>query len=248
MKKYFLKCESDRSGAQINEEIFAWSYLENEGKEYLGSYGDYNFDDHSRLIELLNLPLTYREKPAEWENHQRINTDLYFGKDPNDFVNEQFLESLRNRCPNVYTDFKNPFPKISIHIRRGDVNKDNYPLRYIPNQYFLDHIVKIRDVSPNSRILIFSESVSEEGFDEFEKLGCELKLDCDLEFTWTELINSDVLIMSIGSFSYIPAMYNKGFVMFYPAWYKKLSHWNDNDDPNLYKNLKTFLNSRYEQL
>ena len=84
--------------------------------------------------------------------------------------------------------------------------------------------------------------------DEFEKLGCELKLDCDLEFTWTELINSDVLIMSIGSFSYIPAMYNKGFVIFYPAWYKKISHWNDNDDSDLYKNLKNFLNSKYEHL
>ena len=71
-------------------------------------------------------------------------------------MNENFLESLRNRCPNIYTDYKNTFPKISIHIRRGDVNKDNYPKRYISNQYFLDHIVKIREVSPNARILIFN--------------------------------------------------------------------------------------------
>lgn len=32
------------------------------------------------------------------------------------------------------------------------------------------------------------------------------------------------------------------------TWYKKISHWNDNDDSDLYKNLKTFLNPRYEQL
>ena len=98
---------------------------------------------------------------------------------------------------------------------------------------------------PNSEISIFSESNSSESFEQFLEIGCTLKLDLDLVETWKELINSDVFFMSKSSFSYVPAMYNKNLIVYYPAWYQKLEHWLDCQDPFLWDKIYEFLEKKY---
>jgi len=248
MSSSFIRSSNDRSGSQINESIFAWGYSYKKRINYLGSFGDFNFDDHFKLSKMLNIPLPFKNKPSDWDNSFLLESDDYSSINPNYFIDDDFLKIIREKYWIDKERFKFKYPKVCVHIRRGDVKKGNIQGRYVPNSYYVDIVKNMRIISPNSRILIFSESESEEGFQEFSDIGCELKIDCDLKFCWEEMISCDVFVMSVGSFSYVPAMYNSGFVIFYPAWYTKLNHWNHKDDPDIFNKLKSYLEKKYNEL
>lgn len=245
--KAYSKALPDRSGSQINEDIFVQAHCVKNGLDYVGSYGQAHFANHYKLSELLNLPLPCQKLPASYAGYVEIKPEAYSRAvypDPNLLLDQKFIETLRakfllNVNPPSFTR-----PQAAVHIRRGDVKKDNL-LRYMPNSYYVETIKKIQQVSPGVVVSIFSESVSSESFDEFLDLGCQLFLDADLEFTWKVMIFSDILVMSKGSFAYVPAIYNNNFVIYYPAWYPKLNHWNHPDAPELWNNLKLFLDRRY---
>jgi len=53
--------------------------------------------------------------------------------------------------------------------------------------------------------------------------------------------------MSKSSFSYVPALYNKNFVVYYPAWYDKLNHWTSSDDLDLWDKIRNYIVAKYEK-
>jgi len=247
--KAYFRATLDRSGSQINEEIFAYAHCLKMGYEYLGSFGLVNYSDHSRLLKMLDLPATLNHPghkvPSRFAGHILIKDTDYSSKaypDPNLLIDGSFINSLRQKFltrnkPPAYSK-----PRIAVHVRRGDIGISN--MRYTPNSYYVSIVKKIKEVCPDSDLLIFSESKSDEAFDVFQQLGCQLQLDTDLEAAWKEMIFADVLVMSKGSFSYVPAIYNSNFVIFQPAWYTKLNHWHHIEDPELWSKLKAFLTKK----
>lgn len=243
--KAYSKATHDRSGSQINEDIFAQACCVKNGLDYVGSYGQAHFANHHKLSKLLNLPLPFPKLPASYAGHTEIKPEDYSRAnypDPNLLLDQSFIQSLRDKFLLAEKIPTHRGLSAAVHIRRGDV-KANNQMRYIPNAYYVEVIKKIQQTG-SIEVSIFSETESSESFDEFRKLGCKLFLDADLIFTWKEMIFSDILVMSKGSFAYVPAIYNSNFVIYYPAWYPKLDHWHDTHDPELWNNLQLFLDRR----
>lgn len=238
----------DRSGSKVNEDLFVLAHCLKMGYEYLGPMGTNWIEDHTRLLDLLNLPLPLQEKPQKEQlveiSEMDYSRDVY--ADVNQLITPDFLDLIRKRIPSVFESNEDRrTPKVAVHIRRGDVSLNTHTSRYIPNQYFLNCCKMVLERFPNSEINIFSESHSSESFEGFEEIGCKLNLDLDLSETWREIITSDVFFMSKSSFSYVPAMYNKNLVVYYPAWYQKLNHWISCEDDLLWKKIYESLEKKY---
>lgn len=248
--KAYVKSRLDGAGAVINEELFVYAHCFKNQLEYIGSYGfnttiKNHFENHYALSQFLNLPLPvkveyeitnlHKDELVEIKEHH-YSPDVY--PNVNQLLDESFINMLRTKfCSKLSCHpVVRQKPQVAIHIRRGDVKIGN--TRYTPNSYYVDIIENLKAINPNFEITIFSQSESSEPFSEFIQLGCKLQLDTDLVSTWKEMIFADVLVMSKGSFSYVPAIYNSNFVIFQPAWYIKLNHWHHIEDPNLWSDVK----------
>jgi hypothetical protein len=103
--------------------------------------------------------------------------------------------------------------------------KDGRSFRFLPNSHYIKIIKKIKEVVPESKITVFSESNFEDSNEEFLSLGCEFQINTDIGEAWKKMILSDIFIMSKSSFSYTPAIFNRGTVIYTDFWHKELDHW-----------------------
>jgi hypothetical protein len=246
--KAYSIARPDRCGSKINEDLFVFAFCFQKGYEYLGPIGTNWLEEHLKLSGFLNLPLPLRDQQritgAIKIEEKDYSRDIF--PDVNALITADFLNFIRKKAePNLLPEKKSENPQIAMHIRRGDVSFTTHKNRYIPNQYFLDYCKRILSVYPTAEITIFSESESSEDFSAFKELGCFLSLDTDLVKTWAQIINSDVFFMSKSSFSYVPAMYNKNLVVYFPAWYQKLKNWISSEDEDSWENILEFLNKKY---
>lgn len=108
---------------------------------------------------------------------------------------------------------------IAIHVRRGDImldpNHENLKIRYLSNMYFervleqvAMHFSKVQDKP--IKIYFFSQGTPED-YPEFHKyenlVWC---MDMGAQESFLHMVYADVLITSKSSFSYKPALLNKG--------------------------------------
>jgi hypothetical protein len=250
MKRAYSISRVDRCGSQVNEDIFVYAHCIQSNLDFAGPVGDNWFKEHTRLTELLNLPLPIKELTNARDlikiEESDYSKEVYPNR--NDLITPSFIDHLRERSlSNINYDASHKDPKVVLHIRRGDVSFHTHSHRYIPNSYFLNLVRNFIEISPSSDITIFSESNSSEPFDDFINLGCKVLLDTDLADIWKEMITCDVLFMSKSSFSYVPALYNKNFVVYYPAWYDKLNHWTSSEDPALWDKIRNYIVAKYEK-
>ena len=151
---------------------------------------------------------------------------------PEYFYNTHVLNLLReiyysNSKPTI-TTFDNSKKNIAIHIRRGDVNPEKYPSRFISNQIYIDLIKKI-DLS-NTLIHIFSEGKSEDFNDIMESFPNKfiLHLNENIQLTFHSMVKADTLVLSKSSFSYCAALLNENTIianLITSWWHKPLKHW-----------------------
>merc|ERR1719461_1935509 len=111
-------------------------------------------------------------------------------------------------------------PAIGLHVRRGDLHPGD--ARATPNEYYYDLIDCLLMWLPNADVHIWSslESYSYDksrnitwwtkaDFDGFAKRGVAVHLDdSSLVEPWAHLSSAEVLVMSLSSFSYVPAAIN----------------------------------------
>lgn len=106
---------------------------------------------------------------------------------------------------------------IAIHVRRGDIMTDptnpNLVMRYLSNDYFekvLKQVVNNVQTSKPIHIYFFSQGIPEDypEFSTFQNLHwC---LDMNAQDSFLHFVYADLLITSKSSFSYKPALLNKG--------------------------------------
>ncbi|MDC0948625.1 hypothetical protein OAS86_04700 [Gammaproteobacteria bacterium] len=211
----------DRHGAQVQDDLYAFAWARRHGLCFIGSVGEEHFEAHRGLCAILGLPLPSRDLTARHRRAQCLDPGVYRRGGDNVVFNSETLRILRS----YYVYQNEPSERVTaVHIRRGDVNPQRHPKRYLPNAHYRRLIDQIRAVGP-TRVQIFSESNFVESLDDFS--DCELHLDTPLQQTWRAMIDADVLVMSHSSFSYVPALYNRGTVIYSPFWHGRLDHWLD---------------------
>ena len=217
-KYFYSNLRKDRTGSQIHDSILAYAYCFQNNLNYSGAIGESNFKSVNELSNFLNIPLPKKKID---NNAILIDTKKY------KFYNNQFLnEKFINKLKSSFNYKKNSIFTIVIHIRRGDVNENtmykNKETRYLPNSYYINIIKKVKNINKEKIIKVYSESISQESFDNFKKLGCEIYLDTPLKEVWESIINADIFIMSKSSFSFVPGIFCKGVVIYKDFWHSKL--------------------------
>mmetsp|Transcript_27293 Transcript_27293/g.54596 ORF Transcript_27293/g.54596 Transcript_27293/m.54596 type:complete len:348 (+) Transcript_27293:43-1086(+) len=137
--------------------------------------------------------------------------------------------------------------KISVHVRRGDLDpstaaKWSERLKYLPNAYYLDLIDRELSRRQNKlcSVVIHTEeayfmmrgrgkntggrsknTAPTEDNDEFRRRNYTVVVGGREEVAWRDFIDCDVFIASKSSFSFVPAIFSRGTVIFpvsYNAW------------------------------
>lgn len=162
-------------------------------------------------------------RAKQYKNKQMRPTDQYFTAE----WHADFLSRVKYQYEDKSLREK---PRVAIHIRRGDVSPCNqWDWHYLTNSYYLNIIDEYLpeycgdDVARGCDVTIFSETSTAESFDPFIERGIEMKLSGPLEEVWDGIINADVAILSISSFSFIPAVLNRDVVLYPPHMTKDMS-------------------------
>mmetsp|Transcript_21112 Transcript_21112/g.59018 ORF Transcript_21112/g.59018 Transcript_21112/m.59018 type:complete len:333 (-) Transcript_21112:40-1038(-) len=123
--------------------------------------------------------------------------------------------------------------RVAVHLRRGDAYQ--FPvgpgsvLRLQPNRYSLQILRCVRRIDPAAEFVIFSSSPfgDAQGFmsGDFQQLGAVLRLDGPLQEAWSHFAWAEVLVLSRSSFSFVPALFARGVVVFDEFWHHPLVHW-----------------------
>ena len=150
-------------------------------------------------------------------------------------LKEKFFNAQSRINDRLFYDSK--FLNIAIHIRRGDIvigqkNKNsNLLLRWQGNEYFikiLGNVLNSIKTDKSIAIYLFSQGKIEDflEFEQFENL--HYCLDVNPIDSFLHMVYADILISSKSSFSYKPALLNKGIkVCPYNFWhgYPSLDDW-----------------------
>lgn len=237
-KLRFSKLRKDRSGAQILDMLYCYSYCLKNNLEYCGTWVYYKkirprekeiIPVTSQLCNFLGLPQPLINGDKNILNYL-VNENNY---SPNNNYDEIFYDDFKKiliskNKPNLFDikEKENDFI-VAVHIRRGDVRRDNkWSFRYTPNSYYLNIINNIKKEHNNAKIYVFSESKSQENFNDFIKLGCIMKLDTDLVEAWNYFIQADVLLLASSAFSIVPAIYNQNKVIYvWNKYFQPLKGW-----------------------
>ena len=152
----------------------------------------------------------------------------------NDIQEKFYMCPERKKDKTIY--LKDSF-NIAIHVRRGDIvqkskdNNSNLIMRYQDNSYFINALNTVLNYvgkKKNIHIYLFSQG-NPEKFKEFVQYeNIHFCLDMSAQDSFLHMVYADVLITSKSSFSYKPALLNKG-IKFVPNnfWhgYPKKKDW-----------------------
>jgi hypothetical protein len=205
---------TDRTGSVVHDMMFAWAYAEANGLYYTGPFGQ-----RPDLREL-NSAMTILELPWSLQNTKKTDCKIL---DPKTYRNEAILKST---WPSIRNSFKHRtlMNTCAVHIRRGDVSA-TFPMtgdyyRYRDDAYFLRLIKKH---CGTLEVVIFSDSGLNVKF--WETTGYTLKLSTTIAETWSGMLHSQVFITSASSFSYTPALFAQGTIVYTPFWHKPMTDW-----------------------
>lgn len=235
------KARSDRGGASIHDMLYASAFAASIDRQYCGacdaaSVGTILLQvtaqqarlDRARLLAATGLqtvlpsdcpPVTECYTPSRVYRHDKYLRRPTWLSTVRSIAQRHVATHRRHSSTRSAQQHR-----IVVHIRRGDVNPHSHPERYLPNSYYLEHIQKYR--RNTSEVIIFSEAVSHERFDAFLSLGYDLRLDTLTQEVWQHAIDCDVFIMSMSSFSYVPATLSRATVVVYhPFWHAPLDGW-----------------------
>ncbi len=176
------------------------------------------------------LPLFQDGNPQEYELNKKIigsysGYKIVFIAEQDQFYKAQYgvmeeikkkfySASVRKNDTLIYSE--NNF-NIAIHVRRGDIMSDfgnpNLTIRYLSNDYFekvLRQVMENMKVSKPVHIYFFSQGLQND-YPEFANYpNLHWCMDMGAQDSFLHMVNADLLITSKSSFSYKPALLNKG--------------------------------------
>ncbi|MGF7214970.1 hypothetical protein GGR92_001110 [Spirosoma lacussanchae] len=185
--------------------------LEGRKKIYLPKFDEYNQADIEfihRIIESYS-----NEKVVFVAEQDQFYHDQYGVID--ELKEKFYINELYHRSKLTYT---NDTFNIAIHIRRGDITSgrdqnSNLSMRWQDDDYFENVLSNVLDnLSLNKPISVYLFSQGEKSnfasFDRFKNVNYCLHMGAQESFL--HMVYADLLITSKSSFSYKPALLNKG--------------------------------------
>lgn len=132
-----------------------------------------------------------------------------------DILNEKFYSASARKIDRLIFE-KNHF-NIAIHVRRGDImtgtNNPIFSKRVLNNQYYynvLKEALCLIETTKEIHIYFFSQGKPED-FPEFKDIkNLHWCFDMSAQQSFLHMVYADLLITSKSSFSYKPALLNKG--------------------------------------
>lgn len=243
-QQYYVRYTYDRSGAQLLDIIYNYQYCimnnkenKNNEMEFMGAVKK----RHIRHPHLYNASCENTEQLIQYLNfpNKIINDDtskmtlLTTNENTPKIIQPIFSKYLFNNCKSNLYSIKNEDKQdefvVCVHIRRGDVKKDNkWKSRYTDDSYYLNLIKYIINIKPDSKIYLFSEKCfeSEEKYSEYKKLGCIFMLGRSLVEAFNYFIQCDLFIMASSAFSIVPAIVKQNGICIY-VWNKYFTPMDD---------------------
>lgn len=201
-------------------------------EDFLGfGLGEKNIEELKQQAYIVRkLPLFNENDKTEVELNKKI-IQSYAGKkvifiaEQDQFYREQYgvISILKQKFYNAPARRKDRLIyspdnfNIAIHVRRGDImsnpNNQNLVMRYLSNDYFekvLKQVLENLQINKNIHIYFFSQGKPEDypEFAQYSNLHWCFNMDAQTSFL--HLVFADLLITSKSSFSYKPALLNKG--------------------------------------
>ena len=205
-------CRKDRCGSVVQDMLYAHAWATYHSHTYGGCC--HRARNCAPLIATLGLSTILRED-ANCSTYQPLSDKVY--RKELKFLTHTWLRYMRSQ--RAVTANKTTHT-IVAHVRRGDVSAIQKQ-RYRPNSYYIGKIEQRR--LPSSRVVIFTEN--SEPLDEFYKQNYTVDLTHNLSHIWDTIISADVFIMSASGFSYVPAIFAHGIVVYTPFWHQPLPWW-----------------------
>jgi|688.fasta_scaffold295138_2 hypothetical protein len=228
------KERNDGFGAQYQTIIFTILFCDIEGYKFVYRPFDkmeHNYDSDPFFLEkkekFINIKSNYPLYDSINKSEEtKIDLSIIYRKIENNLdyclnlesfhrIKELFLKDKTKKESEKYA---------AIHIRRPN-RFDIGDYGYDSDDYFINAIDFIREnYSDIKKIKIYSQGKLEL-FSNFLGDDIELHLNESIEETFSDLVFSDILVLSKGSFSYCAGLLCDGIVYYIPFWHKPKKTW-----------------------
>eukprot|EP00977_Amphora_coffeiformis_P012574 scaffold3134_cov182-Amphora_coffeaeformis.AAC.11 len=240
--KFFMVAKTDRSGAAIKDMLLASAHAFANNMIFGGACIDaVNWEDvreqkwEGIKDEVLNERLPLRKQLVETlglqdelpfacptEEEIKSGRSVYLAhftvRRPG--FTAAWMEHIKIKTTFQYADKDPNAPlQVVVHMRRGDVTPCSLAkTRYLPNVYYLQALDLFlpQYCSPGGRpcqIKMYTERDSYESHQPFIDRNYTMDYDSSISQIWTAMVNADVFLMGMSSFSFVPAFLNKNTVI-----------------------------------
>jgi hypothetical protein len=230
------KVRTDGFGAQYQTIIFTILYAELKNLEFVYTpfdEMDHNYGNDPFFIEK-------KEKLINLINHFKTKNEV----DQNKIINLELSEIYKvvegeldyclstdsfKKIKNLFYDNKNKLKNsdkktVNIHIRRPN-SFDIGDYGYSSDEHFIKIINQLKKTHKDiDKITIYSQGNIDDFFN-FKEYDVEFNLNSTIEETFTDLVFSDILVMSKSSLSYCSGLLCEGTVYYTPFWHKPKKTW-----------------------
>ncbi|MDX1642407.1 MAG: hypothetical protein R3220_11955 [Balneolaceae bacterium] len=200
--------------------------------------------DRFRIVRNMNelIPDIIRSKKNPDNQYYQIrHCHPYTNRVPESYFD--ILDKVRDlyanngRTPNLIYN-ENTF-NIAIHVRRGDVSKENEPIRFTSAKKLKSTIQKISKVlkDMDHKIYLFCVNLDDD-LKKLESKDIHVIHELDIFDVLDHLIHADLLVTSKSSVGYISGFLNDGIIIYEPFWHPPLPGWL-NMDTDFKPGLKT---------
>ena len=186
----------------------------------------FDYVHHVNNTEIMSVILHFKNQSNTNNILLMINNPLAILDETPSLYNNVMPILRKIKQPRELVYFKQDAINIAVHIRRGDVNKTQYPDRYLPTSYFKTIVDNLLLQYPDANVCIFTE-LTQENKEEFNIFGNNIKIISggDVIITFEHLCKADILITSKSSFSYVAALYNENAILYTTFWHNPLPNW-----------------------
>lgn len=153
----------------------------------------------------------------------------YFTPELCKLMHDRFMEANAKRLSFFSTNSTDY--NVAIHVRRGEINKKDFPDRWIDQSVYAEIARHICKRHPNANVHVFSSGKNEESWSVLEQVNdtcacVSFHLDVFEFDAWAHFIAADAFVTSRSTFSYVPALFAGGDV-YAPEWgHEPLKIWN----------------------
>lgn len=224
----------DGFGAQYQNIIFCILYCELTNNQFIyrpfkkidhNYENDFNFE--KKLDDFINIKNEYNILKEKDVAITLDNQNLYTFVENNleRAIETESFKKIKNLLFKNKSIQKNKNElTISIHYRKP-LNCDIGTYGYTDEFYYLKILDFINKNYPESKKIHLYSTGNIIDFDHFFQKNIILHINEPIEKTFLELVNSDILFLSKGSFSYCAGLLCDGEVFHIPFWHKSLKKW-----------------------